>query len=790
MINAFRLASFYFLLSAVCLAQGTRTWEQTRYDQFEKGSAHGVAVSSDGTLSLAPEFNALYTSPSTFLWNLAADAHGNVYAAGGSPARVYKLTANGNASIIFAPQELQVQALVVDDSGAIYAATSPDGKVYKIVPGGPTPGKAPEGSHTTAEVAAAQEGTRLGPGETPRTSVSVDSSYSSSVWFDPKTKYIWALAIDRQGQLYIGTGDRGEIFRVDRQGNGTVFFKSDEAQIRSLHFDNIGNLIAGTDGSGLIYRVSPRGEGFVLYGAPKKEITALTVDREGNIYAAGAGEKHGTLAPPPAIAPPPAPSSSASSGSTITLGIPGSSVPSSVPPSSPSVPSASYPAVTSLGGSEVYRLSPDGSPKTIWSSHEDIVYALAFDQAGRLLAGTGNRGKIYAIEGTQYIDTAQATANQVTAFATAPNGGLYAASSNLGKVFLLGPGPFAEGTYESDVFDAKIFSQWGRVQVRGDGSYDILARSGNVDNPDRNWSAWKKVDLQNELAIDAPSARFIQWKALLHPGKHPPVIDTVTVYYLPKNVAPEVDEVTVSIGSRISGANRPEQDSLVGATYEPTPSTIRDKNSIAVRWKAHDDNDDVLVYSVYYRGDGETGWKLLRDGIVDRFVDLNSDLFPDGGYSIKLVASDSPSHSPADTLTGERTSARFEVDNTPPRIEFLSSNVEGNQVHLTFRAIDSFSPISRAEYSIDANDWQLADPVGRISDYKVETYDFYVPIPMASAPEPENSAVKPLAKPVPGSGSTSEEHTIVVRVYDRFENVGSNKVVVKAPPPAAHQGSR
>ena len=64
--------------------------------------------------TLAPAFDALYTSPSTYLWGLAADAQGNAYAAAGSPARVYKLTPDGKASIIFAPQELQVQALVVE----------------------------------------------------------------------------------------------------------------------------------------------------------------------------------------------------------------------------------------------------------------------------------------------------------------------------------------------------------------------------------------------------------------------------------------------------------------------------------------------------------------------------------------------------------------------------------------------------------------------------------------------------------------------------------------------------
>jgi len=767
-LTPLRLPLLCLLLSEIGWAQGTRTWEQTKYDEFEKGTAHGVAITSDGSLTLAPVFDALYTSPSTYLWSLAADAQGNVYTAAGSPARVYKLTPESKASIIFAPQELQVQALVVDPSGAIYAATSPDGKVYKIVRGGPAPGKAPESAHSTAKVAAAQEGAKPSPAdETPRTSVAVDSSYSSSVFFDPKTKYIWALALDRQGQLYIGTGDRGEIFRVDRSGNGTLFFKSDEAQIRALDFDNSGNLVAGTDGSGLIYRISPHGEGFVLYSAPKKEITALAVDGQGNVYAAGAGEKRGPTTPPSPMVPAPA-----SGAPAIILG-PQGGAPGAGAPSTPAFTSIPYPNLTNLGGSEIYRISEDGSPKTIWSSREDLVYALAFDQSGRLLAGTGNRGKIYVIRGNQYTDLAKASANQVTAFARAAKGGLFAATSNLGKIFLLGPNPVAEATYESDVFDAKNFSKWGRVEVRGSGSYDLFARSGNVDNPDRNWSLWKKIDLQKELPIDAPSARFIQWKAVLHSGSDPPIIDSVTLNYLPKNVAPEVEDVTVMVGWRVPPGTHSEPGNT--ASYEAPVPTIRDRHSIAVKWKAHDDNNDTLAYDVYYRGDGETRWKLLREGVDERFVNLESDLFPDGGYTIRVVASDAPSHSPEDSLTGVSDSPRFEVENTPPRIESLNAQVAGNQVHVTFRAVDEFSPIKRAEYSIDADDWQLVEPVGQISDYKIETYDFNVPIPAASTTEPDSSATGKRR-----SGA-AEEHTIVIRVYDRFENMGISKVVVKAP---------
>ena len=58
--------------------------------------------------------------------------------------------------------------------------------------------------------------------------------------------------------------------------------------------------------------------------------------------------------------------------------------------------------------------------------------------------------------------------------------------------------------------------------------------------------------------------------------------------------------------------------------FEAPPPAMRDRDSISVRWAAHDDNDDELVYSVYYRGDNETQWKLLKDKITDKFYSLDA----------------------------------------------------------------------------------------------------------------------------------------------------------------------
>ena len=507
------------------------------------------------------------------------------------------------------------------------------------------------------------------------------------------------------------------------------------------------------------------------------------MDQQGNIYAAGVGEKRSAETPNP----------------TSDHPSPGSVTPLPTPPGLPAGVVVPLQTLAATGGSQVYRLAPDGSPHRIWDSPTDIVYTLGFDGSGRLIAGTGNRGRVYSIapDGT-FADLLDASASQVTALARAADGGLHVATSNLGKIFDMGSTAGSEGTFESDVFDAHIFSKWGRAQLRGTGNIELFARSGNVDNPDRNWSAWRKVDLQRDLPIDTPAARFIQWRAVLHEGPSGPSLDSVTLFYLPKNVAPVIDEVYVQVGARFPSVGRAESSAVtVGAPTSGTPTHIdivptalRDRNSIAARWDVHDDNDDTLVYSLWYRGDGESRWKLLQDNLTDKFYSFDAGLVPDGGYTLRVIASDAPSHTPDDALNAQKESSRFEVDSTPPVVENLAAVYDGNNIHATFRAEDSFSVIKHAEFSVDAGDWQTVEPVGQLSDSRIENYDFTVPLEVAApvlTPIPIEgiplTAVRPSRKRTPKNSAppspTQEEHVIVVRIYDRFENMGSAKAIVK-----------
>jgi hypothetical protein len=203
--------------------------------------------------------------------------------------------------------------------------------------------------------------------------------------------------------------------------------------------------------------------------------------------------------------------------------------------------------------------------------------------------------------------------------------------------------------------------------------------------------------------------------------------------------------------------------------FEAPPPATHDRESIGVKWSVHDDNDDQMIYSVYYRGDGDTRWLLLKENLTDKFYSFEASLLPDGVYVVKVAASDAPSHSPGQALAAEKESARFDVDTTSPRIENLVASVDSDKIHVSFRAVDSFSNIKRAEYSVDAGEWQFVEPVGQLSDSKTEDYDFRVTVPVVNS---TTATTK--------TGAAAQlEHVVVVRAYDRYDNLNSAKTVIR-----------
>jgi len=724
------------LLAVAALYAGdTRTWTQSDFSDYEKGVIKNLSVRSDGLLTLAPRSHELYDTASPYLWALAQDSKGNLYAGGGTSAKLFRIQPDGKGKVLADLEALEIHAIAVDSKDRVYAATSPDGKVYRI-----TGNAKPE------------------------------------VFYSPKAKYIWAMAFDSKGNLYIATGDQGEIHKVTPDGKGSVFFKSDATHVRSLTIDAHDNLIAGTDPGGLVLRITPAGDGFVLYQMPKPEVTAVAIAKDGTVYAAAVGTRGaGTPLPSAPISIPVTPGPTTTpvgdTGTTITV----------TPQRVAAPPPASLSATAGVrGGSDVYKIEPNGNPSLLWSHPQDVVYTIGFDSNGHILLGTGNKGTIYRVETPNlYTSLLTMQATQITAFQQGHDGHLYAATGNVGKVYDIGPGLESKGTIESDVFDASMYSLWGRLSFEANlngGQIAIETRSGNLDQPQKNWSPWSAAITNPKGArITSPAARFVQWRATLTAAAngHSPELESVDVAYLPKNVAPSVSEIEItppnyrfppSVSSLLTGPQNLNLPPMGRRTSAPSPIFSSDMTStpamqpakgfIGARWLASDPNGDSLVYKVEIRGVHETEWKPLKDHLTDKYFSWDSTAFPDGEYRLRVTASDAPSNPPSEALSGQTVSDPFLIDNTPPVISDLTAVRNGGKIQVKWHAADALNNVTKAEYSLDGADWTVVAPVTRLSDAPQLDYDLTVDA---------------------GQG----EHTIAIRVQDDYDNVASAKAVVK-----------
>lgn len=747
----------FALWPAFAFAEHTRYWRESDSADFAKGTPKGVSIRSDGRLMPAPEFTELADPNLAYIWQLQVDSRGRLYAAGGPNAKVVRLDA-GKPLTVFESSELAAQAIAFDSKDNLYVGTSPDGKIYKVTPGG-----------------------------------------QKSILFDTKTKYIWALAIDHDGNLFVGTGDQGKVFIVPPDGKGEVFYQTDQRHARSLALNGKGDLLIGTDPDGLIIRlridrkagqpIPTAGRSFVLYETDKKEVTSLTEDGSGNLYAAAIGEKGRTtppVLPPQILSQPPQAVVSAQAKSQGAVII----TPAQNENGQPVAPLTYFASAT--GGAQVVRLSPDGSPKTLWTSRDDLVFAAAFSPSAKLLLGTGNKGSIIQLEGNGvYSTVAQPASSQVTSLLDGPEGRIFVATANPGKVFTLGPGYAKNGTFESNTFDADIFSHWGRLTWWGengatDGKVAFYARSGNTSSPEKNWSPWAGPfkNPGDAVAVNCPPARFAQWKAEFLDSSGSPSISWVSLAYQPKNVAPVIEDVAIQdpgvriqefpqqvLNARMNVQLRmPQHGGAVSSSpanaeelpkpprVEVPPQGMWDKGWQSVIWSAHDDNDDDLVFKIFYRGENEKTWRPLKDNITQHYYSWDTSTMPDGAYYLKVVASDSPSNPPSGALTSERESDRFEVRNTPPRIEALQAESHSPTATVTFRGASAGGDaLAEAKYSVDAGDWEVVYPVGLLSD--APTLDYRIQLSHLS----------------PG------DHTIAVQVADRFDNTTSAKVSFTVP---------
>jgi outer membrane protein assembly factor BamB len=680
---------------------------------FLKGDVENLSIDSHGQLTLGPATELVYETSAPFLWSLLAQPDGTLFIGTGNEGKVFRVDPQGTGSLFFDSTELEVHALAPAPNGGVYVGTSPDGKIYKV-----------------------------------------DRDGKSSPLFSVDDKYIWALAVDARGDVFAGTGDKGIIYRITPDGKGTTFYKTTASHATALAFDKSGHLLVGTGTPGKVMRIDPDGKAFVLLDSPFQEIRSLRFDDTGNLYVAALSARGGTTG------------SSPTSTDTSVERTGAEAVRAPVPSVSAEITSISIVDVGSAGSAgspredrrapkgAVYRIKPDGAWDQLWESRDDSPYDLTFDQSGALIIGTGNKGKLYRLDGEPPRPTllARASGQQVTAFHRDSRGRLYYATANPGKLFRLSPDRAARGTYESETRDAQMVSTWGalswRATVPSGGGVELFTRSGNTETPDDTWSAWSAAYTNGDGSpITSPKARYLQWRAVITGKGEGPVLTSVTAAYLQRNLRPQVRSITIhppgivfqkpfSTGepdlAGFDDQTTPERKLAQAAAQQSTPVSqalgrrTYQKGLQTLAWKADDENDDDLVYDVLYRREGETTWKTLRKAMSETILVWDTTTVANGTYFVKIVASDAPSNPLGTALTGELDSSTFEIDNTPPLIVVNTARVDRGRTIITFDVKDDHSPIQRVEFSQDGQRWRGVFPLDGIADSREEHYQLTV----------------------------------------------------------------
>jgi hypothetical protein len=495
-----------------------------------------------------------------------------------------------------------------------------------------------------------------------------------------------------------------------------------------------------------VVHVSANGTTTTTYDAAEDEVRALALGPDGALYAAGL-----------------------TASATATPGEGGDDDTDSTPSQRP------QPVRSAVAGGRatVYRIVPDSSAAAIWISPHPFVFALLGAPDG-VLAATGNRAAVFRLNGASFgSQWLSAPQGQVTALARDKRGRVYAATSNPGALWRLGPEKAERGELLSGSQDARRFARFGRVRWRGEaggGSIALETRSGNTDPPDTTWSPWRAV---TEQGARSPSARYLQWKIKMAGGN--PRVDAVEVAWREQNVPPRVEEVTVApqgVGFR-EGDLQPRAEPVTqtlpsgqrveysmpgaagGRPLKPLPEWARGLRTL--QWRGSDPNGDELVYQVDLRAEGGETWSSIGKDVDATSFTWDTRNIPDGRYRIRVRASDAPGNAVGEELKSETMSEPFTIDNTPPEVTAFEVRGENRSVTMSGRAQDGQSILVRVDVAVDEDDWREVTPQGGLADER--TLSFQTRLPNLD----------------PG------EHTVAVRVVDQAGNGATQARRVTVP---------
>jgi hypothetical protein len=677
----FSAIAFSLLLPVCVLGVGTSFFRAETFADFSQATPENISVRSDGNATLSPPLTLRFESSDPYIWCVATDGRGNIFAGAGEEGKVYRIGSDGRSTVIFDSPEAEILCLAAGESGRIYAGTGPGGVIYEITDSG------------------------------------------GKVLFDSEEEYVWCLAVEKNGDVIAGTGGEGKLYRVKKNGKAEVLFESGQPNITALTIHK-GRIYSGSADRGIVY-VTEGKKTKVLFDTELPEVRSILFDDSGDIIVGcSAGDTEGASAPR-------RPGGRSSSGDEET---------------------GSAPEQEPVGGSAIFTLSEEGLVRNLVPIHHPVL-CMQLLPNGDAVVGTGEEGRILRVDRKGTV----AVLNKVDAaqvVSMAANGDLVLSTGNLGKIYSLGKAFARTGHLTSTVYDAGPTSSWGVIawdaDTPGGTSMALKTRSGNTQKPDATWSEWSAAYSGRDPKVTSPEGRFIQWRATLSTKNTSvsPMLRNVSIAYVQKNVKPYLMVVTVG------GGTERDQGHL-NQSQGGGPQEFR--GPLTVSWEVEDPNRDSLEFKVEFKESEQRNWLTMEDHLLLKSHTFDTQSLPDGKYRLKVTATDSLANPQGLALSDSRESDPFIIDNTPPEIFRMGSDVKaGRKYRVTFQVEDETTPVLNCEYSVDASPWRPVFPLDQIFDTREESFVLETP------------------------SLSVGQHVVVVRATDRTGNVSTRRLMIDA----------
>ncbi len=635
--------------------------EINTFKAFQKGTFSGTGLDGKGSLFIGPKIKNIPGPDREYYLGLAVAKNGDIYVGTGHRAGIYKIsTPTPGTPQAAAP--LEVARLNELD---VYALIVKDNG--EILAGTSPDGKLYKIGKKKAKENAAKE------------------------LFNPDEKFIWDIKEDLTGNIIVAVGNTGGVYRVGKDGGAAKLFTSEDTHIISLYIAKSGSILAGSGDRGILYKIDNT-KVKVLFDSPFEEIRGICEDKDGNIYfTASRGIKRQNIL------------NNAQVETFLDT----------------KKKKKAKEEIIPMETSVVYCRRTDGVVERIWGSVTEYIYSACYDKKNnRVLIGTGNSGRVYSIDkdgGFSIVYESEAA--QVFKI-EARNGGFALVTNNTASIASIQDVLNSNGTYFSEVYDLRIQSKLGKVYWDADTpagtNVSLYVRTGNSNVPDGTWTKWSAPFTDSENAnIDTSGVRYFQVKAVLNSSNAAasPRLNNFKVFFVQSNLKPQLKKVEI---------RKPAKNTVPTPSNKNAAAHRKDKSYLTLAWSARDPNRDKLKYNLFLKKMSDRRWILFKEDITVPRTELNTRLFADGKYLLKVEADDSLANPPGMDKSTEMISSPFFIDSTAPEIAGFA--LQGTR--LTFSVNDKTSLVTGVLYSYDGKLWYPVFPVDLVADSRSEKFDF------------------------------------------------------------------